>query len=157
MSEPSIDLPAFIRDRASLGWSRQMVRETLGMSQYSFGKLLAQLSDITWPGTNRSLGHRLYYQSIAGVTSVTKARTAEMGRKARYDNLSVHELCGIKAPVSALCRLWAEWVEVSPSTVQRRLNGGASVYDAFFCRATAREHRRKASPLRGWPMSASKT
>lgn len=132
-----------------------MVRDTLGMSQYSFGKLLAKLPEITWPGTNRSLGHRLYYQSIAGVTNATKVRTAEMGRKARYDNLSVYELCGVKAPVSALCRLWAEWVEVSPATVRRRLNGGASVYDAFFSSATAREHRRKAPPFKGWPMSAS--
>ena len=133
----------FIRSRAAMGWSRQMVREALGMGSSKFQVVAAAVPDVQWPAPGQSVDRKRLYESMKGVCSSAQARALQRGREALRIKLSVYELCGVRGTVSDLYELWAEHISVTRSTVQRRLNAGMHKYDAFFGSAPPLLYRRE--------------
>lgn len=140
----------FIRTRASMGWSREMVREALGISDMKFRAIVAAVPDAKWPKNGQSVDRKRYYESLKGQPCPPgRAEALRRGREVQRERMSVHELCGVRGTVTELCKLWGEYVTVDRSTVQRRLNAGVNKYDAFFGPATPKT-RCRHSPWGTW-------
>lgn len=136
----------FIISRAAMGWSREMVREALGISAMKFRAIVAAVPDAQWPVNGQSVDRQRYYASLKGQPCPPGRFDAlRRARANRRERLSIYDLCGVSAPVAELYQLWAEHITVSRSTVQRRLTAGVDKYDAFFGAPTP-VGRRRASP-----------
>jgi hypothetical protein len=131
----------FVRDRASLGWSRQRVCETLGLTPKKLAHLTEGMDDIPWPKPSRGAGHRQYYQSIKGQFPPSLQRNVEKARAAHAKKYPQYNLCGVSGSVRDLYDAWAEYIDVSLCSVRRRLAAGKSLYDALFLSATPLDSR----------------
>lgn len=139
----TIDTEAFIRDRAAMGFSREMVRESLGIKDNKFRQILTVLPDVVWPAPGKSLGRKLYYETLKGHCPEWKRAALERGRATREAKWAVYNLCGVSASLTNHYRAWAEYVSVSRSQVDRRVKAGWPLYDAFFAPCTPLAERLK--------------
>lgn len=139
----TFDTEAFIRDRAAMGFSREMVRESLGIKDNKFRQILTVLPDVEWPAPGQSLGRKLYYESLKGQRPEYKLEALRRGRAAREARQATHDICGVKASLTVHYRAWIDCVSVSRSQVDRRLKNGWSLYDAFFAPAVPLAERMK--------------
>lgn len=122
----------FIVSRAQMGWSRTMVRETLGISEHKFKTICSAMPHVKWPPVGYMTPARQEFnRSRVGVAaSVSKAAALAKGRDTLYCKRSTK--CGsLLMPIPGLCEVFKEYVEVSPSQVRRRLKS-MSIYDALF-------------------------
>lgn len=139
----TVDTEAFIRDRAAMGFSREMVRESLGIKDHKFRQILSVLPDVEWPAAGKSVGRKLYYDSIKGQCPEWKLKALQRGRVTREAKWPVFTICGITATLTVHCHSWADYIGVSRSQVDRRLRDGWALYDAFFTPSTPRSERLK--------------
>lgn len=136
---------AYIRDRAALGQSREMVRQALGVSGTKFRTILEAMPDVKWPSFSEGLGRRLYRESVTGSCPDYKREALGRAREARRARFAMYDLCGISATISEHCQAWADCIGVTPQTVDKRLKQGKGLYDAFFAPPTPRSERVKAA------------
>lgn len=134
-------LEAFIRDRASLGWSRQWVCEILEISPQKLTRLTKNMSPIPWPKPSRSAGHRLHWSSIEGLFPEYLQKNQEKAIASRSAQAEKYNVCGVVASIKDLYMLWGEYVDVSESQVRRRLSAGKDVYEALFASSAPRDRR----------------
>lgn len=139
----TINTEAFIRDRAAMGYSREMVRETLGIPDHKFRQILTVLPDVEWPAPGKSLGRKLYYETLKGQCPDYKLQALKRGRATREAKWATYRMCGVTATLTVHYQAWAEHVSVSRSQVDRRVQAGWSLYDAFFAPCTPRSDRLK--------------
>jgi hypothetical protein len=128
----SQEFELFVRDRASLGWSRNWVCETLGITAKKLEYLTEGIKDIPWPKHSRSAGHRLHYESIKGYFPVYLRCNLAKARVVRASRVPKYELCGISSSLRNIYEIWADQIDVSASQIRRRLSMGAGLYDALF-------------------------
>ena len=122
----------FIVSRAEMGWSRTMVRETLGISAHKFKAICDTMPHVKWPPAGHMTPAKLEFnRSRTGVkASEGKAAALAKGRDTLYRKRSTK--CGsLLMPVPDLCKTFQEYVEVTPSQVRRRLKT-MNIYDALF-------------------------
>lgn len=131
----------FVHDRAALGWSRQRVCETLGITPKKLAYLTEGMDDIPWPKPSRGAGHRLYYQSIKGKFPPSLQRNVEKARAVHAKKYPQYNLCGVSGSVRELYESWADYIDISLSSVRRRLTAGKDLYDALFLSATPVDDR----------------
>lgn len=119
----------FIVDAAARGWSRQMVKETLGINQYSFKSILELMPPIKWP--THSLKHKDDWNARKGYC--TDAQRATLA-KAKVAVKKKHSIVvgGYAGTMTDQIEHWADLVTVSHAQINRRLVKGWSVYDALF-------------------------
>ncbi|MDT8925220.1 hypothetical protein RBE51_20720 [Pseudomonas taiwanensis] len=130
------EFETFVRDRASLGWSRQRVCQTLGITPVKLAHLTEGMDGIPWPKPSCGAGHRLHYESIKGQFPLYLQRNIEKALAANAKKSPQYTLCGVRGSVRELFVAWSDYIDVSLCTVRRRLAAGKSLYDALFLPAT---------------------
>lgn len=127
-----MDLEEFIRDRAKLGWSREMTRKALGISSFKFRAIVAALPDVEWPALNKSVARQEFYDSQRGYCSPKRREALEKSWASKRANGRHFQIGSTYEITSVQLRDWAEYITVTQSQISRRLARGWSVYDAFF-------------------------
>lgn len=142
-----MDVEAFIRDRAALGWSRVMVGEVLkdcGFSDHKFRQFLEVLPDVEWQ-TNQSPRRKAFYDSQRGHCSEARWGALNKSRETKRLNGKKYQIGSTSAIMADQILFWADEISVSHSQIRRRLADGDSVYDAFFAPQKPRYAKRN-----GW-------
>jgi len=125
----SEELKAKVRAMACAGHSKTMTYELLGLTRYAFDKLVAQMPDVQFPGSNQSLGYKasvtrkrgVYTERmrrasyLAGLAHRAKARRTVRGVTGTVEELVEHFRCEVSAP-----------------QVNRRVRQGMSLEEALF-------------------------
>lgn len=143
MTAPAeVSTEVFIRDAASRGLSKAAVRETLGISRYSFDAILELLHDVAWVGPNQSLDRKLANDAQRGVC--TPARRAALD--AAIVNLKRLRSYEVDGRVGTINELVAHY-SVSASTVRRRMQEGMSLHAALNTPPMPVTARRKGLPM----------
>lgn len=127
-----MDTEAFIRDRAKLGWSREMTRKALGISSFKFRAIVDALPDVQWPALNKSVARQEFYDSQRGYCSPRRREALEKSWASKRANGRHFQIGSTYEIMSVQLRDWAELITVTQSQISRRLAKGWSVYDAFF-------------------------
>lgn len=122
----------FIRSRAKMNWSRQMVAEALGVSAPKLKTILEVMPDVAWCHPRQSCDIVRANRERRGVTTPQLVRACAMGRKARYDKAPKHNVGGFIGTTSEVFDYWRDHICVTYSTVRRRIYKGVNTLDAFF-------------------------
>lgn len=127
-----MDIEGFIRDRAKLGWSREMTRKALEISSFKFRAIVAALPDVQWPALNKSVARQEFYESQRGYCSPKRREALEKSWASKRANSKHFQIGSTCDTMSYQIAVWGEYVTVARSQIDRRLARGWSVYDAFF-------------------------
>lgn len=125
----------FIRNKAKAGWSRDMVRTTLGISRDSWKAMMELIPDAEWAPPNKSVHRQQYYESQRGHCSENRKRALDMAREAatalRRAKTNV-TIAGVTLPLTDMYALWSDYTCTTVKNVSWRLRQGQDVYTAFF-------------------------
>jgi hypothetical protein len=122
----------FIRSRAKMNWSKQMVADALEISPRNLGALLESMTGIDWCHPKQSADVRRSYAERRGVATPGLVMACETARAARRAKADKHNVAGYIGTTSEVFEAWRDCICVTYSTVRRRLAKGVNTLDAFF-------------------------
>jgi len=141
----------FIREKAAAGWSRKMVKEALGIADYSWREICSILHDVKWPPTNGSVDRKAYYESQRGHCSPARLDAVKKAHASREANLKKYTVGSITTYLEQHLVIWADEITIGHSQIRRRLAAGADIYDALFS-----PPKIKRKPQSGWHKPAGR-
>lgn len=127
-----MDIEAFIRDCASRGWSKHMTYNALGMNYAKFDTILDAMNPpVVFVKGCKSIEVRAARARIGNFPPKLRAalQKANEARKAQSPTYTIGSTTGRRVD---LYELWREYIDVSDSTVARRIKAGVPLLDAFF-------------------------
>jgi len=128
-----MDTEAFIRDCAKKQWSKKATYDTLGVTAAKFADMCELIPGLVWPPQNASLHRQQYYERRKGtLTGAGRVALLAASEKARIKRLLWVEICGMCMPARDVYETYKDFIQISYSSVRRRLHKGMSVYDSFF-------------------------
>lgn len=139
-----MDVEAFIRESAKLGWSKTMTAQALDISFNKLSTICSSIKGLKWKPSHKSPVREEFNRAMQGHMSEAR-RVALEAARARWQAASAHHQIGsTRATTSMQVEFWKEYVDVNIATVNRRLAAGYSVLDAFFLPPLPRDKRRRA-------------
>lgn len=122
----------FIRSRAKMNWSRQMVAQALNMDSGKLRQITALMPDIVWCGPGESVDWKRSREARKGVCTPGLKRSVAAARAARHNQAEKHNIAGFVGTAREIYDAWRQYISVSLCQVRRRLRKGVNVLDAFF-------------------------
>lgn len=119
----------FIRDRAALNWSRNMVCQALDISPWKFREICTAMPDVKWPAPGKSLDARRAAQTRDNAPTAIGLMSAWPARSEKSAQYSVGGFTGSLPQVAAH---WADFISIGLFTVRRRLKENMSIENALF-------------------------
>lgn len=124
----------FIRERARMDWSRNMVALALGISFRKLTAMLDTMPEIQWPAPGQSADCKRAYSSRVSserFKEMNKRKVQTMQRR-RYEKQPRYNVGGFIGTSAEVYAHWTPLVSVSLCQFRRRLKCGQDVYTALF-------------------------
>lgn len=118
-----------IRAMAKAGHSKTMTQELLGLSRWTFDKLVAQMPDVEFPGRNRSRAYRASVDRKRGVYTVAMREASTLAGMTHHERAK-RTVRGVTGTVDELVAHFK--CPLSPSQVRRRVRQGMTLEEALF-------------------------
>lgn len=124
-----MDVEVYIRQSAARGLSRRAVAGALGISYRKLRDMLDSMPPVEWPGPGRSVDFLRAHAARRGQPSEVARRALQRAHAIRRQRAS-HAVRGRTGTLAELVAAFG--VEVSASTVRRRLQEGMTLEQALF-------------------------